>query len=90
MKLTLTYDGELGSNSNYRDKWEIRKKISPQLEELWQGHYALKALQRHRYVSTTDAYMKWEIHHSADHILAAGTPSAAKSSSAAEENSCPW
>ena len=49
MKFRLTYDGQLvtsGGNSGGRvaDKWAIRKKIYPQLVELWQTHPVLKGI----------------------------------------------
>jgi hypothetical protein len=46
MKFTLTYFGELhaaGNNSpRAKEKWDIRKALHPQLDELWQTHPVLK------------------------------------------------
>jgi hypothetical protein len=48
MKFTLTYDGSLPSSGNKaknQAKWDIRTKLHPQLQDLWQSHPALKAIQ---------------------------------------------
>ena len=74
MKFTLTYDGELPANGSKEKIWAIRKKIHPQLTQLWASHPALKALRRHQYVSTKAGYWRVEIHHSADDQLQAGQP----------------
>jgi len=66
MKFTLTYDGELRSNSRPSTKWEIRKQISPQLQELWRVHPVLQHLQRQRTIPAFSAYPVTERHHSAD------------------------
>jgi len=49
MKFTLTYDGELRPDDKPVRKWEIRKKLHPQLEELWTIHPALKQVAARRY-----------------------------------------
>jgi hypothetical protein len=44
MKFTLTYEGPLRSSGNKaknQDKWDIRKKLDPQLVDLWKSHPAL-------------------------------------------------
>ena len=63
MKFTLTYDGELRSNGDHRQKWEIRRHLHPQLEELWQIDPALIRLSRFRYVPP-GGYWHSEMHHS--------------------------
>jgi hypothetical protein len=65
MKFTLTYDGELKSNGDPRQKWEIRKHLHPQLEELWQIDSALIRLMKFRYVPP-GGYWHSEVHHSMD------------------------
>jgi hypothetical protein len=54
MKFTLTFDGELPSNGDYRSKWEIRKQFHPQLEELWNTHPALRMARHNRWVPGPD------------------------------------
>ena len=52
MKFTLTYDGPLRSSGNKpkpKDKWDIRKKIHPQLVDLWSSHPALKFVEENRH-----------------------------------------
>ena len=76
MKFTLTYDGELRANDDYRRKWEIRKQLHPQLEELWRVNSSLKALLRqHRYVPADSSYLIYEIHHTRDAGLKPVEPS---------------
>ncbi|WP_216587779.1 hypothetical protein [Streptomyces brasiliscabiei] len=41
MHFTLTYSGQLPSSSNAKVKHEIRRKLHPQLKELWRTHPAL-------------------------------------------------
>ncbi|WP_370943289.1 hypothetical protein AB5J62_29880 [Amycolatopsis sp. cg5] len=41
MKFTLTYAGRLPSSSDKKVKHEIRRKLHPQLQELWRTHPAL-------------------------------------------------
>lgn len=48
MKLTLTYDGELRSNGDIKQKWAIRKQLHPQLEELWGINPVLKRVLEDR------------------------------------------
>src|SRR5262245_42553225 len=68
MRFTLTYDGELSSNDDFRKKWEIRNQIHPQLQELWNTNASLKRLERHRLVPARPDLGWWhsEIHHSLD------------------------
>lgn len=42
MKFTLIYDGDLPSNGNTKEKWQIRKALDPQLRELWQESEVLR------------------------------------------------
>ena len=65
MKFTLTYDGELGSNA-VKQKWEIRKALAPQLEELWRINPALVLVSKYPHVPIRPGIPIWEIHHSAD------------------------
>ena len=64
MKFTLTYDGELSSNGDYRKKWEIRKQFHPQLQELWRINPSLRNVLRHRHIPLSAGYWKMETHHS--------------------------
>ena len=64
MKFALTYDGELPSNGKVQDKWEIRKKLDPQLRELWQVHPAARAISEYRYIPLGTAYLPGSRHHS--------------------------
>jgi hypothetical protein len=41
MHFTLTYSGQLPSSSNAKVKHDIRRKLHPQLKELWRTHPAL-------------------------------------------------
>ncbi len=48
MKFTLTYDGPLPASANKskpQAKWDIRKQIHPQLEDLFHSHVALQGLE---------------------------------------------
>jgi hypothetical protein len=65
MKFTLTYDGELRSRSDPRQKWEIRKYLHPQLEELWKVHPALHVLRLRRHIPS-GGYTIIESHHAGD------------------------
>jgi hypothetical protein len=51
MKFTLTYDGPLpssGSRPKNDAKWDIRKRLHPQLEDLWGSHPALRPAEADR------------------------------------------
>ena len=63
MKFTLTYEGELKSNDKPKSKWEIRKQIHPQLNELWSTNPTLKQVRRGRRIPK-DGYFQLEAHHS--------------------------
>src|ERR1700759_5669736 len=65
MKFTLTYDGELRSNGKPQHKWEIRKHLSPQLEELWRVHPILIQAYSQRQVPLSRAIPTYT-HHSLD------------------------
>jgi hypothetical protein len=64
MKFTLTYEGDLRSNKGPEEKWEIRKQLAPQLEELWQVSAPLVDLKVNPMVPTTQGYLWSETHHS--------------------------
>jgi hypothetical protein len=64
MKFTLTFDGELPANGRVRDKWEIRKQFSPQLQELWRIHPATRAITAVPYVAKGSAFLPGQLHHS--------------------------
>ena len=68
MKFTLTYDGELRSNGDPGQKWEIRKHLAPQLEELWRIATPLCELRKNPYFSIVPGTVWMEIHHSAEHL----------------------
>jgi hypothetical protein len=70
MKFTLTYDGELPASGNSpkpKDKWEIRRRLHPQLAELWQTHPVLRRMKAGVWVPPEDAYWATEQHHKAPH-----------------------
>jgi len=67
MKFTLTYDGELRSSGNSpkpKDKWIIRRKLHPQLAELWKTHAVLARLSSVGIWVHTLGNVKIEQHHS--------------------------
>jgi hypothetical protein len=66
MKFTLVYDGLPPPNGNPREKWDIRKYLSPQLEELWELHPSLQDTRRRRFVSGDRPFQFADIHHIAD------------------------
>ena len=66
MKFTLTYDGELRPNRGLSDKWEIRKQIAPQLEELWRIAQPLVELKASPYVPLKPNHFWTETHHSVE------------------------
>jgi hypothetical protein len=60
MKFTVTYDGPLpacGHNTRTAEKWDIRKKLHPQLAQLWAENSILKGIQ-YRPNYSLDAYLK--------------------------------
>jgi hypothetical protein len=66
MKFTLTFEGELGSNSRPVKKWEIRKYLHPQLQELWRINPTLQHVLRNRQIPKEGAFFVLEKHHSVD------------------------
>lgn len=62
MKFTLIYDGELKANSPKQKKWDIRKTLAPQLEQLWRVSGTLADLKASRYATTGLGYV-FEMHH---------------------------
>jgi hypothetical protein len=65
MKFTLTFDGELPPNGTPAEKWEIRRHLHPQLQELWSLHPVLQSLKRVHRVPK-DGYWHVERHHSVE------------------------
>jgi hypothetical protein len=66
MKFTLTYDGPLPSSGNKPKndaKWEIRKKLHPQLKDLWASHPALRAVEDNRHFPKTGGAFLMQAHH---------------------------
>lgn len=57
MKFVLTYDGDLGSNKGSDEKWEIRKKMHPQLEALWKTNPSLIAIEKNRLIPRTGMFI---------------------------------
>ena len=64
MKFTLTYDGDLRANGKPRQKWEIRKHLRPQIEELWRITPVLQVLNRFPWASLSQGFYEVEVHHS--------------------------
>jgi hypothetical protein len=63
MRFSLTYDGELRSNGDPRQKWDIRKHLHPQLEELWRIDPSLLRVLDGRHIPA-GGYFQTEMHHS--------------------------
>ena len=63
IRFSLTYDGELRSNGDRRQKWEIRKYLHPQLEELWRIDPSLQRVLDGRLIPA-GGYYQTEMHHS--------------------------
>lgn len=63
MRFSLTFDGELRSNGDPRQKWEIRKYLHPQLQELWSIDPSLRRVEDGRYLPP-GGYWQTEMHHS--------------------------
>ena len=74
MKFTLTYDGPLKSNGRPGHKWAIRKKLSPQLNELWRVSPAMQHVASVRWYPLTPGFHASEIHHSSNDPGNAGGP----------------
>lgn len=72
MRFTLTYDGPLaasGNKSRPKEKWDIRRKLSPQLKELWLVHPTLRAISvDNTTIVPADVNAYWERHHSAPFV----------------------
>jgi len=68
MKFTLTYDGFLPScgnrNPRLKEKWDIRRKLHPQLAELWQADPVLAKVARHSKLPKAGGLASFEQHHS--------------------------
>lgn len=63
MKFTLVYEGELRSNDGAKRKWDIRKHLHPQLQELWKVNGTLKNLRTQHRIPEAGCYHV-EKHHS--------------------------
>jgi hypothetical protein len=65
MKFTLTFDGELPPNGTPAKKWEIRRHLHPQLQDLWSLHPSLISLKLN---SRIPKYGFWHVerHHSVE------------------------
>lgn len=67
MKFTLVYEGELRSNDRPPRKWEIRKQIHPQLQELWRVNPTLKHVARNSLIPRRGGdFFVTDQHHSFD------------------------
>jgi hypothetical protein len=64
LKFTLTFDGPLYSNGTPAEKWEIRRHLHPQLQELWSIHPSLKSLKNAPYLPKEGRFFHTEQHHS--------------------------
>lgn len=66
MKFTLAYDGPLpssGSSAKKQAKWDIRTKLHPQLEDLWNSHPALRAVEADRLFPKRGGATFTQVHH---------------------------
>ena len=66
VKFTLTYEGSLPSSGNKSKpevKWEIRKKLHPQLKDLWGSHPALRAVEDNRHFPKKGGAPFAQVHH---------------------------
>jgi hypothetical protein len=67
MKFTLTYEGPLPPSANRSkrnaEKWDIRKKLHPQLEDLWNSHPALRAAEADRLFPKRGGATFTQVHH---------------------------
>jgi hypothetical protein len=66
MKFTLTYDGSLppsGNKANKQTKWDIRKQLHPQLDDLWTNHPAMRAVYENRHFPKTGGAPLLQTHH---------------------------
>jgi hypothetical protein len=68
MKFTLTYEGDLpsaGNNSKrVREKWQIRKALHPQLEELWLRDPILSRVAKYSQYGFLGDLNRFQLHHS--------------------------
>src|SRR5260221_3159444 len=66
MKFTLTYDGPLPASANKsknQEKWDIRKKLAPQLKDLWTSHPALREVWENRHFPKMGGATLTQVHH---------------------------
>lgn len=68
MRFVLTYDGLLRASGNKpkpEDKWNIRKAIHPQLDELYIEDQTLRRIKSSSVIPRSSGFMTFEEHHSA-------------------------
>jgi hypothetical protein len=66
VKFTLTYEGSLPSSGNKpknEAKWDIRKKLHPQLKDLWLSHPALRQVEDNRHFPKDGGAALVQVHH---------------------------
>jgi hypothetical protein len=66
VKFTLTYEGRLPSAGNKQKnnaKWEIRKKLDPQLRDLWSSHPALRQVEDNKHFPKVGGAALVQVHH---------------------------
>jgi len=66
MKFTLHYDGPLPSSGNkakLESKWDIRKRLDPQLRDLWASHPALRQVEDNRHFPKIGGATLVQVHH---------------------------
>ena len=82
MKFVLIYEGPLdsaGNRSKKDEKWEIRRKLDPQLRRLWTVNKDLAALQQNSLVREDGQYVRTSPHHSATASMTSSKPLSAVS-----------
>jgi len=66
MKFTLTYEGPLPSSGNKPktdEVWDLRTKLHPQLQDLWDSHPALRAVEEDRLFPKKGGATFTQVHH---------------------------
>jgi hypothetical protein len=67
MKFILTFDGDLKPNGGVKEKWEVRRQIHSQLQQLWKINPALSRLKRiERLIPAKTGFIPMTAHHSVD------------------------
>jgi hypothetical protein len=83
MKFALVYSGPLSSNANPAKKWDIRNRIAPQMQRLWEISPTLQIVKRQSIIPDGQGYMQTEWHHTQDphglkqEVWRAGSPAMA-------------